>query len=293
VGIDWYRVKVKAGTDRARLESLVVQQASGAQALYGWSPTSRRDAVGYELRKRLNFESYCAASRELQSLLEFPTLDQENHCATDIPDLSLCWRITHIAGNDTFPPLWRVQAHSSFLPGQLPAQVARWRNWSEQVISGEHDDYARELHMYHVADFLEYHVEYLRDVAQYSLQRTNNWTKKPELEPVREAILRLPRPGIEAVAGLVRIDPADNKKYDRIDITVRYNALIKHVEQVLELTRAWNRLVPHKSRVPYDGGTYSLTLDEFKEWASSAWLNDFLEWAERCVALGFGFYYDY
>jgi hypothetical protein len=45
--------------------------------------------------------------------------------------------------------------------------------------------------------------------------------------------------------------------------------------------------------VNYGPKCYALTLDAFRAYASDEWLLDFFRWAERCLSLGFGLFFDY
>ena len=71
-------------------------------------------------------------------------------------------RVYSITQNPIFPPLWRMQAYRTFLPDQLAEQVAKWKEWTQQVSAGEHADYVRRLHMFHDSDWAYYHWSDLR-----------------------------------------------------------------------------------------------------------------------------------
>ena len=62
---------------------------------------------------------------------------------------------------------------------------------------------------------------------------------------------------------------------------------------MLELNRAWNYHARSNWRVKYGPECYALTLDAFRAEASDPWLQDFFRWADRCLSLGFGLFFDY
>lgn len=288
MGIDWERMRVKPGTDRALLERLIEQQAVAAQTLWGWNSHADTDSVRSGLLEEIHAENYGAASRGLRELLELPEWDDEQQCAKDIPDLDPCWRVYPITYYPIFPPLWRVRAHRTFLPEELGPQLAQWKSWAEGVARGEHDDYLRELHLYETSDWLRYHWSVLRENAVASLNRPTTWAKKPALVEVRELILRLPEPHVHDV----RIDPArEPPERDRFDAD--YRVAFEQVTRLLELNRAWNDHALLDWRVKYGPECYSLTLDAFRAHASDPWLQEFFQWAERCESLGFGLFFDY
>lgn len=290
MGIDWSRVKVKRKKGRAQLSRLIEQQAIAFQSMWGWGCEAYTDGVWYELCERLHIEVYRGASEALRESFVFPEWDDDRSCATDVPDLVPCLRTYPITRNPIFPPLWCMRANRTFLPDQLGAQLAEWRSWAEQVADGKQDDYIRELHMYVTSDFMRNHWSYLRAIVIKSLTRRANWSKKPALVEVRERILRLPEPTVSKV----RIEPTEERPWnvDEFDAP-QYASLFRDLRTLIELTRAWDSNVPRDFKLRYYEDYYSLTLDEFRNRARDSWLQEFFEWADRCVQHGFGLFLDF
>jgi hypothetical protein len=289
MGVDWFRATVKPGVDRSRLEQLVEQQAVAFQSMYGWNSVACQDADGVRnaLLGKLHAGMYRSASDAIRELLDFPGWDRSEGCAEDIPDLIPCCRVNPITNNVTFPPLWRMRAHRTILAERLGDQLAQWQAWAEQVAQGDHDEYIRELHMHVSSDWMKYHWSCLREAATASLSPSGEWAKKPELVEVREQILRLPEPFVF----MPRIDPEETAH--EADDNARYEALFAEIRRLIDLTRAWNYNVKKHRAIKYYESCYHMSLDDFRDQARDAWLQDFFLWAERCAASGFALYLDY
>lgn len=291
MGVDWYRAKISNAAGPAKVDELIERQAIAFQSMWGWISIACSDYNGVEsaLLERLHEPAYLAASKALRALIAFPEWDEESGRPTDVPDLEICWRVYPITHNPIYPPLWRVRAHRTFLPGELPHQIRQWRKWAAQAASGEHDDYIQELHLQATSDFMHYHWSYLRGNATASLGEDGDWARKPALVEVREKILRLGEPAVASA----RIDPADKRPDDLESIGGRLRTLFGDLAVLLDLTRAWNSLVRGNWKLPDYTDSYSLTLDAFKEHARDPWLLDFLRWADECAESGFALFLDY
>lgn len=288
MGIDWFRVGVRRETDPAQLGRLMEQQALAFQSIGTWNSKACTDRVRDALCHRLHFETYLAASDSVRGLLEFPGWDDERQRATDLPDLVPCWRVYPITYNPTFPPLWRMRAHRTFLPDQLRAQLLVWKAWAAQVANGEHDAYLRELHLHETSDFMRHHWSFLRAAATESLTRTASWAHKPALVEVRERVLRLPEPTVSSVP----IEPTEKRSVKPEEFDAHYAAVFEEARTLIALTRAWDANVRGNRKLRYYEGYYHLTLDGFRARARDPWLQEFFAWATRCVQQGFGFYLD-
>ncbi|HKD39466.1 MAG TPA: hypothetical protein VKB87_04165 [Myxococcaceae bacterium] len=286
MGIDWFRVQVKQAANHPELGRLIEQQAIAFQSIWTWNFNSWIDRVPFDLCHRLHLETYQAASEALRHLLEFP---EWNDGRMDVPDLSTCWRVYPITHNAIFPPLWRLRAHRTFLPDQLEAQLPEWKDWAGQVANGGHEEYVRELHLYVTSDFMRHHWSSLRAAAIASHCRTGSWTTKPTLVEVRERIVRLPEPTVSRV----RIEPSERPSLRQDEFEAQYAAAFEGVKTLIELTRAWDSNVRGNEKLQYYEDYYRLTLDEFRHHARDSWLQEFFEWAIRCVQRGFGLYLDY
>jgi hypothetical protein len=290
MGVDWVRAYVPQDSRAARLEELVEQQAVAFQSMWGWSShaASDYDAVRRALNERLHFAAYHAASDSLRELLTFPEWYEARGCPRDLPELAASWRVYAITYNPIFPPLWRLQANRTLLPDRLRLQIREWKRWIEQAAGGERDDYLRELHLCDTSDFMHYHWSYLRGNATASLSEDGHWAKKPDLDEVRERILRLSEP----IVTDARLDPSDGASADGERLDAHCRGLFDDLAVLLDLTRAWNSMVQGNWKVPDYEDSYALTFDAFKEKARDPWLLHFLQWTEDCAERGFALYLD-
>jgi len=288
MGVNFYRFRLKSGVEPASLETLIEQQAVAFQSMWG-GPSSEEFAVkmiSVSLSEHLHRDTYHTASKVLRNRIELPEWDDENQCAVDLPDLVPSWRVYPITYNRIFPPLCRMQAYRTFLPGQLGTQIPEWRKWIQEVLAGEHDDYLRSLHLYETSRVLQQHWSRLHGCACASLEKTTNWTRKPELIEVREQILRLREPCVMET----RISASEPRRPVDDEICAEF---FENVGRVLDLTREWDRRVPGKWKVGYYPKHYEFTLDEFKKNAEDDWLQEFFAWGDHCIERGFGWFLDY
>src|SRR5690348_2347595 len=106
MGIDWFRVRVRADTDRVLLDDLVERQATAFQSIQSmwiWNFDAETGELGRALQERLHNDAYLHASNRLEQLLEFPEWDQDSGHARDFPDLAVCFRVYPITKSSIFP----------------------------------------------------------------------------------------------------------------------------------------------------------------------------------------------
>lgn len=297
MGIDYSRCSIRPGADRQRLNSLIKQQSVAFQSVSRWQGLSQAcsdfDDVEGWLMEQLHSETYTIASKALRELLILPEWDEVQGCATDIPDLSPCMHVYPITHNPIIPPLWRMQAYRTILPDQLSAQLSEWKEWTAQVAAGQHTDYVRRLHMFHDSDFARYHWGYLRGQACWYSDKVGD----AHFREIRQKILLLPEPAVWPVP----VDPNTRAWYesDAVDATKdeqAHSKMLTEIRTLVELTIAWNRHFKEECRVPeygYEGDYYS-SLETFKKSTiENGWFQEFLQWTERCIEHGFGFYLEY
>jgi len=144
MGTDWTRMRPRGGVARPHLLHVIEQQAQAFQANPCFLDTSipcfHSDNPEVEQR-------YVDASRELRSMLEFPAYDDATDTPLDDPDLPVCWRVYPITKMRFFPPQWRMHAHRTFLPEQLPDHLRLWKEWAAAVAGGHHQGYLLGLYL--------------------------------------------------------------------------------------------------------------------------------------------------
>jgi hypothetical protein len=282
---DWCRAEVKADADAALLRTLVEQQALAYQSIWGW-PSATADVVREDLSFRLHGQALRTANRELREALAFPGWNAEQSCPRDIPLLDNRRRTTAITHNPLFPPLWRCRAYTTFLPTALGSELSRWRTWAGQVADGEHTEYVRELHLHATCHLMKGHWSDLRHLAVASLPRTAAWATAPALREIRDAILRLPEPMIEAI----RLDPSDAGIPGQEEIALRWETAREQLEAMVGLTRAWDAEVPGNKKLGFTERHYDTTIEQFRSRGRAAQLHDFLDWARQCHERGFALF---
>lgn len=286
MGVDysWFRTR----EPESQLRPLCERQALAAQSMRACRLFERSDVdeTGREVLDSLHEESYRVASGELRSRLHMPDWDEEALAATEMPDLHPCFRVYAITYNPTFPPLWRIQGYRTILPTELPGQIEEWRTWSTEVAAGQHDGYLRWLHLHHDSNWLQYHWTILRENARHSLDEAARTEEVSEFIDIREQILRLPKPWVTAAPIL----PSASREEFPEAQNEKTRALI---ETVCRHTQTWNRYAEARWKVGYGPQCYFASLDTFRAGASDEWLAEFLGWASRCAAEGFGLFLDY
>jgi hypothetical protein len=282
---DWCRAELQNDADTASLGRLIEQQASASQSIWGWQTS---DLVGADLAFRLHGERFRSATRELREAFIFPGWDAEHACPHDIPLLDNRRRVTAIAQNPLFPPLWRCRAYRTFLPNSLGTRLSQWTSWADQVAGGAHDEYVQELHLHATCRVMKGHWSDLRHLAIGALARSAAWASSHDLRELRDAILRLPEPGIEAI----RLDPSDPALPGQADIAARQETALAQVKTLVALTSAWDAQVPGNKKLGYTERHYDVTIEQFRSRGRATQLRDFLDWARQCQQRGFALFLD-
>jgi hypothetical protein len=283
----WCRAELQTDADAVLLDRLVEQQAIAYQSIWGWH-SSGSDLVRDDLAFRLHGEKFRSASRDLRDAFVFPGWDAEHACPHDIPLLDNRRRTTAIAQNPLFPPLWRCQANRTYLPQALGPQLSRWHAWADQVAGGEHEEYVQELHLHATCQVLKGHWSDLRHLAIGSLARSAAWATTHELRALRDTILRLPEPAIDAI----RLDPSDPAIPGQEEISSRHAAALAQLKTLVALTTAWDAQVPGNKKLGYTERHYDVTVEQFRSRGRAAQLHDFLDWARQCQQRGFALFLD-
>jgi hypothetical protein len=138
--------------------------------------------------------------------------------------------------------------------------------------------------------FLVSHCEELKAVANASLSKTGKWASKPELAAVREKILALPTPAFHPAP--VEIAFSASRRAMAASSHVQLAALWNGIEQLIGLTRAWDRTVRGGWKLRYYEHYYQ-TFQQYLGQCQDGWLQSFFIWAERCASLGFGLFLDF
>lgn len=291
MGIDWLRMRPKRGAKESELYRLADQQAEAFQRLPSlWStelvawPVAIESGEQCRLRKQ-----YRESSEALRELLVFS-------CEADPPGSSYedctrsdCWRVYPITHNSTFPIPWRVQAHRTYLPGQLREQFQTWKKWNSAVSAGQYRNYLLRLYLYTMAIQIHGFHQHIRSIAEKSLAQSARWASKPGLVKAREQIL---------CSEAIPLHPAPILPFADTDCPLNFadeeacQSMRKKNQELIELACSWNAQVRQSWKMRCDGSC-QMTFDQFLAQANDAWLQSFLEWAESCSRQEMGLFLDY
>ena len=290
MGIDWARMRPKDGSDRSRLEALAKEQARAFQSMpWYWEASGDETSLYSTLSPALHQEAYRSSSQELSSLLELPDYDQEAGACTDLPALAGSWRIGTMSHNAVIPPLWRMEALRTILPGEVLPQLIRWREWIERLRAGEQRAYLVDMFLHSTSRTHRTHWNQLVDLAYGSLEKETKWGKKPELVEVREQVLHFPRPAIPDLAP----EPPTKPSLPSEEKLARAAALADAARQLVRLTRAWDSKVKSAWKLRwYEKAYRAYDVDSFLTAATDR-LEEFFSWVEECDRHGFGLYLHY
>jgi hypothetical protein len=132
------------------------------------------------------------------------------------------------------------------------------------------------------------HWSDLRHLAIGALARSAAWATTHELRALRDAILQLPEPAIEAI----RLDPSDPAIPGQEDIASRHEAALAQLKTLVALTIAWDAQVPGNKKLGYTERHYDMTIDQFRSRGRAVQLHDLLDWARQCQQRGFALFLD-
>lgn len=284
MGIDWVRMRPQTTADPQTIARLVELQAESFQRGYPGCWITRGECAPYN-EQELRWQQQCLdASRELESLLDFPDFDHETGIAADDAEFDLGRRNYAIARNPIFPQRWRVAANRTFLPDQLAEQPTIWETWIDEVVAGQHQAYLLQQYLHETTTDLNNYAQQLKRTAEASLTATGNWAKKPELIATRQQILSFQPPEIQPAPIFPWPEP------DRTEIPTDHPALQAtqaNIGELVELTRNWDRRVSGSRKLRYYEDYYA-TFPQYLEAANSADLSEFLGWLKRCSSRGMG-----
>src|SRR5262245_31679082 len=127
MSIDYIRMRLKPHIPRTHLINLVEAQAAAFHAL-GYSGILWLDDYDPPLLSHDDpmWRQYREASDTLWSCLD---VDEWR----DGMDFYVSSRVSPITNSDVFPVEWEQAAYRTYLPDQLPAQLAAWRQYLTAV----------------------------------------------------------------------------------------------------------------------------------------------------------------
>lgn len=277
MGIDWQPMKLKSGVSRELVGEIIDTQAKSFQANpYYWDTSgllTSDSEPGKESEDLINI--YVKSSDALRDCLEIYT--------------DTIFRVYPITHSIIFPPEWRLAALRTFLPEELPSQLSDWYDYLVAINEGFYRPYLFQLYLYEISIDLFTHWKYLRETAEFTLEKTNAWARRREFVEVRQEILELPQP---------HIYPSPLWSYFRtlnhsIDYAndIDYCGILSFSETVVKLTRAFDSKVKGSWKIRwYDPVP---TFEQFLEGANDDWIQQFMAWTFRCTLehKGLFFYY--
>ncbi|HSI36446.1 MAG: hypothetical protein ACAI43_23270 [Phycisphaerae bacterium] len=295
MGVDWLRVRFPAHLDRASLDALIAAQALCYQTCDGWN-TPARDPVRDALTLHAHGAAEADADHMLHALARFPhppgepSWGRPNEYADDHPHLSAAMRVYPITRNPTFPPLWRLAAHRTFLPDQVAPQVDRWRAWATDAAAGRHDAYLRQLQAYENATAAHERWPEVRRIAAESDRGDGAWRHTPERRALRETMMRFPSP---PPIPDVPIEPGPLRATHAADLVRQSTEILDYARRLVDLVGAWDAGLKSGHRIGYDAAHYALDFDAFRARAADPWLDKCFDWATAAAANGYALLLDH
>lgn len=294
MGIDWCRMRIRAGADRDELHRLVREQAELAWPVHfhlagppepseepGWwgdeGFPGRVEPSG-DTRQR-----YGRVVAAIEERLHVAGLDSWRE-DVDWDEFPGCWRFSALGLHPLLPPEWRADALRTWLPEELPGRRQRWSSHLETVRSGRHRPYLLARYLHDVSAQVRHGWEVLIKTAAATEERTNAWASRPALVELRTHLAALPAPVVQPAPRWSEwkhrhgeVDP---------DQVPAYAEVHRASELRVRLTRALDAKLPANRKIrDYDPIP---SFQEFIAEADDPWRSGLFQWIERCCEEGQG-----
>lgn len=290
MGQDWCRMRLRDGADLARVQQLIEEQVvfwnQYSKDNMDWETPywTRPDAQEAERREQAS-QVYARASEELEKYLHIPAfIDKDNKTESQLTIREQI-RVYGIGLNDIFPRELRVRAFRTYLPDELPAQVAEWKNFIDGVQAGQYRAFLLDLYLYLHSNNAKIFWEELQRAADWLPNYTYIWAKRILTDPLLQQIYALSEPTTYPRPTWTNDHSSANHNTDP-----RYMELWQTINQMHILRKKWNRKVPARFKfttkiVPF----YTATFENYLQHAYAC--DDLLAWLGQCVADGVGVYF--
>jgi len=286
MGADWFGMHPRPDVPRQELVELIEEQAYSIQALpqlWDSEPTIFSDQAavitGGELLDRYKRSSQALAS----------SLIIDKHLSLN--DFPASWRIYVITQKRVFPPEWRLHAHRTYLPDELVGQLVIWKQYIQATQQGYYRRYLFDLYLYHLSLEIYEGWRELAELASASARETAAWAQRPILVDIRERIDNMPAPVLHPAPLWAQWQPIAGGDVDERD--GRYVLSQQQIEQLVQLTRAWNTQVKGRWKIHRYREHYLDTFERFLDLANDDWLINFFAWADHCCKGDMGLFLDY
>lgn len=282
MGQDWCRMRLRDGADVETVKRLIEEQAlAWSQYQDSWSDFTWSEADDYKKYERKQAtQAYVHASNALQDHLHIPVFIDHTINLNAPAIMREQVRMGGVGYNDIFPEELRVHAFRTYLPDELPAQVAEWKNFIDGVRAGDYGAYLLDYHLYEQSHNAKLFWQELQENARSLSHRSNAWAQRLLATSIPEQIFTLPEPITYAL-------PAWTNDKSPVDYQTdsRYIELQQTVDRLHIVRKEWNRHVSSKAKRSFDIETFEKYLE------GTNYANDLLGWLERCVADGVGVYF--
>jgi hypothetical protein len=216
--------------------------------------------------------------------VSLPDIEEQLLARLDIPSENgrwPCFRANVIVAHRLFPPEWRYEACSTFLPADARATVARWRKWYAEVTAGRMRHYLRRLAIQEASRLLEDTQTTLLERVSQTMSKTNAWARTERFQHACAKALALPRPPATLPVGA---PPDADTDAPTLDQDQQLDALTHHIAWVNDAVRGFNRSVPAPCKVSY---AEQVSIDTP---TSDPWLESFFSWMVPSLQAGYGLY---
>lgn len=296
-------------------------EASGIIVRHEWLPIRFEDIDEDELRRLINAHALAfrkndrwisynsvlnpdaAATEDLRLAAEreygelewqiFKLLDVEKHIDFDLyPFIDPRPFIpTPFTKNPIFPHEWRLFAHRSFFPQEVPVYLKLWRDYLETVSDGRHQAYLFEYYLYAQSNQSLRFWQELQDALERVRDHNDTYAQQIMASDLPIEIYRCPSPRIYPAPVLEQWQ--DNP--DSVDYKTdgRYIQLMEDLERLHDLRVRWNRMVPanqwHHSKRAFPFATS--TFEQFMSRQDDKLTWELFTWLDEVVRRGLGLFF--
>jgi hypothetical protein len=286
MGVDWIRIRLRAGTTPEALAALVQTQAA----------SFRQMPQFWDVSPRLYFpdDEEHAPQTNPHMLKQYVESSRALRDAFDVGEGSdafpASWRVSVITRNMIFPSEWRQHAYRTYLPNESPRQLAVWYDYIAAARQGRNQRYLYLLFLSCLSkQVYDGWVELLSN-ARRSREITAAWATKPAFVAVRKEIEQMkPPPLYPSVWTFYRT----RLRYPTAEDEERCREYSEQMESIIKLTHAWDAQVRQTWKLRRYRQAYTATFEQFLEQANDPWLADFFAWVDRCCIAEMGLLLDY
>ena len=293
MGVDWIKFKLKGDVNLQELRMWVERQSQNFAFSFGY--LHRIEGANDDLfsltpeEEAIRRNMYREACDRLEELIDFSNSDESwDWDSLDRPLM----RVYPITRNCIFPLEWRNAAYTTILPLDLPRDIAKWKNYLEDVKQGKYRNYLYQLFLkedYFSRGWQETLVDF-QSAIEGSYEIDNAWTKKEKFLKTREEVVARKIPNVPEIETPI-FDPDSACQPLELEIKEKYDRYIEAISMANENIKQWNRCVASNWKVSRP--RWGKFEDYLQAGLESDWLHEFFDWCDRLIEEEYGLYLDY